>query len=61
MSEEPPTPVDDDAERELEADPRFEEVEETLQEGETEVIFGKWIPGSLRPKESEPGTGKSGR
>jgi hypothetical protein len=37
---------------ELRADPRFEEVEEDLEEGVTEVIFGGWIPGS-RPKSKD--------
>jgi hypothetical protein len=43
----------EEADAELRADPRFEEEEETLEEGETEIIFGEWIPGSRRPKESD--------
>ena len=43
----------DQAERELAADDRFSPEEETLDEGETEIILGEWIPGARRPKAEE--------
>jgi hypothetical protein len=42
-----------DADRQLRPDDRFEEADEEVAEGVTEVIFGEWIPGARRPKETD--------